>query len=69
LSSPHAGPGVPIVRPGYIDADSIDIDTCCAIDRLLEKGLASRVESRDDRRVRIVALTKNGKDVIVPMIF
>jgi DNA-binding MarR family transcriptional regulator len=35
----------------------------------LKKGLASRVESQDDRRVRIVALTKNGKDVIFPMIF
>jgi MarR family 2-MHQ and catechol resistance regulon transcriptional repressor len=38
-----------------------------AIDRLLEKGLVSRAESPDDRRVRIVALTKNGKDLIVPI--
>jgi MarR family transcriptional regulator, 2-MHQ and catechol-resistance regulon repressor len=38
-----------------------------AIDRLLEKGLVSRLESPDDRRVRIVALTKNGKDVIGPI--
>ncbi len=33
----------------------------------LEKGLVSRVESPDDRRVRIVALTKSGKDLIVPI--
>jgi MarR family transcriptional regulator, 2-MHQ and catechol-resistance regulon repressor len=38
-----------------------------AVDRLLEKGLVSRVESPDDRRVRIVALTKSGKDMIVPI--
>ena len=38
-----------------------------AVDRLLEKGLVSRVESPDDRRVRIVALTKDGKDLIVPI--
>jgi MarR family transcriptional regulator, 2-MHQ and catechol-resistance regulon repressor len=38
-----------------------------AVDRLLEKGLVSRAESPDDRRVRIVALTKTGKDLIVPI--
>lgn len=38
-----------------------------AVDRLLEKGLVSRVESPDDRRVRIVALTESGKDLIVPI--
>lgn len=36
-------------------------------DRLLEKGLVSRAEGPNDRRVRIVALTKNGKDLIVPI--
>lgn len=35
-----------------------------AIDRLVAKGLVSRVESADDRRVRIVALTPRGKDLI-----
>ena len=34
---------------------------------MLERGLVSRVESPDDRRVRVVALTKNGKDLIVPI--
>src|SRR5712671_4229986 len=37
-----------------------------AVDRLVEKGLVSRVESADDRRVRIVALTPRGKDLIFP---
>ena len=36
-----------------------------AVDRLFEKGLVSRVESAEDRRVRIVALTPRGKDLIV----
>src|SRR5580692_6582931 len=37
-----------------------------AVDRLVEKGLVSRVESTKDRRVRIVALTPRGRDLIVP---
>jgi len=36
-----------------------------AVDRLFAKGLVSRVESGEDRRVRIVALTPLGKDLIV----
>ena len=36
-----------------------------AVDRLFAKGLVTRVESTEDRRVRIVALTPRGKDVIV----
>ena len=36
-----------------------------AVDRLVAKGLVSRVESSEDRRVRIVALTPHGKDLIV----
>jgi len=36
-----------------------------AVDRLVAKGLVSRVESVEDRRVRIVALTPRGKDLIV----
>ncbi len=35
------------------------------VDRLVAKGLVSRVESTEDRRVRIVALTPRGKDLIV----
>ena len=36
-----------------------------AVDRLVAKGLVSRVESTEDRRVRIVALTSRGKALIV----
>jgi MarR family 2-MHQ and catechol resistance regulon transcriptional repressor len=37
-----------------------------AVDRLFAKGLVSRVESAEDRRVRIIALTPRGKDLIIP---
>ena len=37
-----------------------------AVDRLVAKGLVTRVESTADRRVRIIALTPRGKDLIVP---
>jgi MarR family 2-MHQ and catechol resistance regulon transcriptional repressor len=37
-----------------------------AVDRLFAKGLVTRVESTEDRRVRIIALTQRGKDLIVP---
>jgi len=36
-----------------------------AVDRLVARGLVSRVESAEDRRVRIVTLTPRGKDLIV----
>ena len=35
-----------------------------AVDRLFAKGLVTRIESTEDRRVRIVALTPRGKDLI-----
>jgi MarR family transcriptional regulator, 2-MHQ and catechol-resistance regulon repressor len=38
-----------------------------AVDRLYGKGLVSRVESAEDRRIRIVALTPGGKKLIVPV--
>jgi len=38
-----------------------------AVDRLYNKGLVSRVESPEDRRVRIVALTPAGRKLIVPV--
>jgi len=37
-----------------------------AVERLVARGLVSRVESPEDRRVRVVALTHRGKDLIVP---
>jgi MarR family 2-MHQ and catechol resistance regulon transcriptional repressor len=36
-----------------------------AVERLVEKGLVSRVESAEDRRVRMVALTRAGNNLIV----
>jgi MarR family 2-MHQ and catechol resistance regulon transcriptional repressor len=42
----------------------LPVNTICsisiAVDRLVAKGLVSRVESAEDRRVRIVALTPHG---------
>ena len=38
-----------------------------AIDRLLNRGLVSRVESHEDRRVRVVSLTPKGKELIAPV--
>lgn len=38
-----------------------------AVDRLVERGLVSRVESPEDRRVRIVSLTAKGKELIAPI--
>jgi MarR family 2-MHQ and catechol resistance regulon transcriptional repressor len=38
-----------------------------AVDRLVGRGLASRVESPKDRRVRIVSLTPKGKELIAPI--
>jgi MarR family 2-MHQ and catechol resistance regulon transcriptional repressor len=61
----HKGP-LPVNTIGpkvHLTPGSISV----AVDRLLEIGLVSRVESADDRRVRIVALTKRGKDLIVPI--
>ena len=38
-----------------------------AVDRLVERGLVSRVESPEDRRVRVVSLTPKGKELITPV--
>ena len=61
----HKGP-LPVNTIGpkvHLTPGSISV----AVDRLLARGLVSRAESPDDRRVRVVALTKNGKDLIVPI--
>jgi len=58
----HKGP-LPVNTIGpIVDLTPGSIST--AVDRLVEKGLVSRVESAEDRRVRIVALTPTGKDLI-----
>src|SRR6202790_4434371 len=59
----HKGP-LPVNTIGPI-VDLTPGSISIAVDRLVEKGLVSRVESAEDRRVRIVALTPRGKDLIV----
>jgi MarR family transcriptional regulator, 2-MHQ and catechol-resistance regulon repressor len=60
----HKGP-LPVNTIGpIVDLTPGSIST--AVDRLVGKGLVSRIESTGDRRVRIVALTPRGKDLIVP---
>jgi MarR family 2-MHQ and catechol resistance regulon transcriptional repressor len=59
----HKGP-LPVNTIGPI-VDLTPGSISIAIDRLFAKGLVSRVESPEDRRVRIVALTPRGKDLIV----
>ena len=60
----HKGP-LPVNTIGPI-VDLTPGSISIAVDRLVAKGLVSRVESTEDRRVRIVALTACGKDLIVP---
>jgi MarR family 2-MHQ and catechol resistance regulon transcriptional repressor len=60
----HKGP-LPVNTIGPI-VDLTPGSISIAVDRLFAKGLVSRVESTEDRRVRIVALTPSGKDLIVP---
>jgi MarR family 2-MHQ and catechol resistance regulon transcriptional repressor len=38
-----------------------------AVERLVERGLVSQVESPDDRRARVVSLTTKGKRLIAPI--
>ena len=59
----HKGP-LPVNTIGPI-VDLTSGSISAAVDRLLGKGLVSRVESPEDRRVRIVALTPHGKEHIV----
>ena len=60
----HKGP-LPVNAIGPI-VDLTPGSISIAVDRLFAKGLVSRVESGEDRRVRIVALTPLGKDLIAP---
>src|ERR1700747_2449907 len=59
----HTGP-LPVNTIGPI-VDLTPGSISIAVDRLVAKGLVSRVESVEDRRVRIVGLTPRGKDLIV----
>src|SRR5712675_3705995 len=58
----HKGP-LPVNTIGPI-VDLTPGSISIAVDRLVAKGLVSRVESAEDRRVRIVALTPSGKALI-----
>src|SRR3979409_1959566 len=58
----HKGP-LPVNTIGPI-VDLTPGSISIAVDRLVAKSLVSRVESAEDRRVRIVALTPRGKDLI-----
>jgi MarR family 2-MHQ and catechol resistance regulon transcriptional repressor len=58
----HKGP-LPVNTIGPI-VDLTPGSISSAVDRLFAKGLVSRVESTQDRRVRIVALSPRGKDLI-----
>src|SRR5262249_26216674 len=60
----HKGP-LPVNTIGPI-VDLTPGSIGIAVDRLFAKGLVTRVESTEDRRVRIIALTPRGKDLIVP---
>src|SRR5882724_3508006 len=58
----HKGP-LPVNTIGPI-VDLTPGSISIAVDRLFAKNLVSRVESAEDRRVRIVALTPRGKALI-----
>src|SRR6478752_1232179 len=58
----HKGP-LPVNTIGPI-VDLTPGSISIAVERLVAKGPVSRVESEEDRRVRIVALTPCGKELI-----
>jgi MarR family 2-MHQ and catechol resistance regulon transcriptional repressor len=59
----HKGP-LPVNTIGPI-VDLTPGSISIAVDRLVAKDLVNRVESTEDRRVRIVTLTSRGRDLIV----
>ena len=59
----HKGP-MPVNTIGPI-VDLTPGSISIAVERLVEKGLVTRVESAEDRRVRMVGLTTGGKNLIV----
>src|ERR1700743_35130 len=58
----HKGP-MPVNTIGPI-VDLTPGSISIAVERLVAKGLVSRAENAEDRRVRIVALTPRGRDLI-----
>jgi MarR family 2-MHQ and catechol resistance regulon transcriptional repressor len=60
----HKGP-MPVNAIGpkvYLNPGSVSV----AVDRLHKKGFVSRVECSEDRRVRTVSLTEEGRRMFVP---
>src|SRR5271154_3647431 len=60
----HKGP-LPVNVIGPI-VDLTPGSISIAVERLVARGLVNRIESTEDRRVRIVTLTSRGMDLIVP---
>jgi MarR family 2-MHQ and catechol resistance regulon transcriptional repressor len=61
----HKGP-----MPVNVIGPKVDLNpgsVSVAVDRLYKKGLVSRVESDNDRRVRTVSLTEKGRRVFLPI--
>ena len=59
----HKGPTPVNTLGSMVDLTRGSIST--AVDRLFAKGLVTRVESEEDRRVHVVDLTPRGNDLIV----
>jgi MarR family transcriptional regulator, 2-MHQ and catechol-resistance regulon repressor len=59
----HKGP-LPVNAIGAV-VDLTPGSISIAVDRLVEKGLVSRIESAEDRRVRIVTLTQAAKSSLL----
>lgn len=59
----HKGP-LPVNMIGPI-VDLTPGSISVAVDRLVGKSLVRRVESTEDRRIRIVSLTQRGEELIV----
>jgi len=61
----HKGP-MPVNAIGpkvYLNPGSVSV----AVDRLYKKGFVSREECSEDRRVRTVSLTAEGREMFVPL--
>jgi MarR family 2-MHQ and catechol resistance regulon transcriptional repressor len=61
----HKGP-MPVNAIGpkvYLNPGSVSV----AVDRLYKKGFVGRVECSEDRRVRTVSLTEEGRRMFVPL--
>jgi MarR family 2-MHQ and catechol resistance regulon transcriptional repressor len=61
----HKGP-MPVNAIGpkvYLNPGSVSV----AVDRLYKKGFVSRAECTEDRRIRTVALTEEGRRMFAPL--